>query len=122
MKKMLPLRGTPIVVYHKNWSYFIKTFGLQEVATIETKPGIPPSPKHVSELIGMMREKKIRIILAANYFDQHKINTIADRTNAEAVVIPLFVGGAPGADNYFQLVDYWIDTFLKAAKSKGLLK
>ena len=29
MKKMLPLRGTPIVIYHKNWSYFLKLFGLK---------------------------------------------------------------------------------------------
>jgi len=40
MKKMLPLRGTPIVIYHKNWSYFLKLFGLEEAATIESKPGL----------------------------------------------------------------------------------
>jgi len=121
MKKMLPLRGTPVVVYHKNWSYFLNLFGLKEAATIESKPGIPPSPKHVTNLISMMREKNIRIILAASYFDEHKVRTVANKTGAQAVIVPLFVGGTPETEDYFQLVDYWINELLAGAKNKGLL-
>jgi zinc/manganese transport system substrate-binding protein len=51
MKKMLPLRGTPIVTYHKNWVYFFKLFGLEEAGNVEPKPGIPPSAKHVLTLL-----------------------------------------------------------------------
>ena len=70
----------------------------------------------------MMRARDIRIILAANYFDQHKVRTVADRVGAEAVIVPLYVGGAPGADDYFQLVDYWVDHLLEAAKTQGLIE
>jgi len=121
MKKMLPLRGAPVVVYHKNWSYFLKLFGLEEAATIESKPGIPPSAKHVTNLVNMMHDDNVRIILAANYFDQHKVETVANRTGAEAVIVPLFVGGVSGTETYFQLVDYWINGLLKAAKNTGLV-
>ena len=121
MGKMLPLRGTPIVVYHKNWSYFLKLFGLEEAATIESKPGIPPSAKSVTSLVKMMHDNHIRIILAANYFDEHKVKTVADRTGAEAVVVPLFVGGVPGTESYFQLFDYWVNGLLEAAKKTGLV-
>jgi len=114
MGKMLPLRGKPIVVYHKNWSYLIDLFGLEEAATIESKPGIPPSPKHVTKLIEMMRDRNIRIVLAANYFDRQKVKTIADRTGAQAIVTPLFVGGAEGTDDYFKLVDYWVNKLAAA--------
>jgi len=122
MKKMLPLRKTPVVTYHKNWIYFVKIFGLEEAGTVEPKPGIPPSPKHVANLIRMMQERNISIILAANYFDEQKIKTVANRTGAEAVIVPLYVGGITGVDDYFELVDYWIDGLLKAAQKKGLLK
>ena len=121
MKKMLPLRGTPIVIYHKNWSYFLKLFGLKEAATIESKPGIPPSAKHVTYLVKMMQDDNIRIILAANYFNEHKVRTVANKTGAEAVIVPLFVGGVPGTEDYFQLVDYWVNSLLKAAKNAGLV-
>ena len=120
MGKMLPLRGAPLVVYHKNWSYFIHLFGLEEAATIESKPGIPPSPKHVTGLVEMMQNRNVGIILAANYFDEQKVRTVARRTGAEAVVVPLFVGGVPEADDYFKLVDYWVDNLLAAAERKGL--
>jgi len=121
MGKMLPLRGTPVVVYHKNWSYFLELFGLEEAATIESKPGIPPSSKSVTSLVQMMHDDNVRIILAANYFDEHKVRTIADRTGAEAVVVPLFVGGVPGTETYVQLVDYWINGLVKAAKKTGFV-
>jgi zinc/manganese transport system substrate-binding protein len=122
MKEMLPLRGTQIVTYHKNWIYFIRLFGLQEAATVEPKPGIPPSPKHVTSLINLMKEKDIAIVLAANYFDEQKIRTVAARTDAEAVIVPLYVGGTAGTEDYFKLVDYWVDGLLNAAKKKNLLK
>ncbi len=122
MKKMLPLRGTPIVTYHKNWIYFVKLFGLEEVGTVEPKPGIPPSPKHVTELVNVMRQRDVRIILAANYFDEQKIRTVASRVNAEAVIVPIYVGGVSDTDSYFKLVDYWIDGLLKAAKDKDLIE
>jgi zinc/manganese transport system substrate-binding protein len=121
MGKMLPLRGTPVVVYHKNWSYFLGLFGLEEAATIESKPGIPPSARHVTNLVQMMHDDKIRIILAANYFDEHKVRTVANRTGAEAVVVPLFVGGVPGTEDYFQLVDHWVNGLLEAARKTGLV-
>ena len=69
----------------------------------------------------MMHDDNIRIILAANYFDEHKVKTVADRTGAEAVVVPLFVGGAPGTESYFQLFDYWINGLLEAARKTGLV-
>ena len=120
MGKMLPLRGKPIVVYHKNWSYLIRLFGIQEMATIESKPGIPPSPKHVTELVTLMQEKDVRIILAANYFDRRKVDAVAQRTGARAVVVPLFVGGVPEANDYFGLMDYWTDKLIEAAEATGM--
>ncbi|MBN1505823.1 MAG: zinc ABC transporter substrate-binding protein [Sedimentisphaerales bacterium] len=116
MKKMMPLRGTPVVVYHKDWSYLLKLFGLEEAGDVEPKPGIPPSLKHVTELIDLMRQRNIRIILAANYFDEQKTRSIADKTGAKAVILPLFVGGTPGVNDYFQLVDLWTDALLKATE------
>jgi zinc/manganese transport system substrate-binding protein len=121
MGKMLPLRGTPIVTYHKNWVYFIKLFGLEEAGTIEPKPGIPPSAKHVSDLINLMKEKKIGIILAANYFDEQQVRSVAARTDAEAVIVPIYAGGTKGTEDYFKLVDFWVDNLLKAAEKKDIL-
>ncbi len=122
MESMLPLYGTEVVTYHKSWVYFCRLFGLKEAETVEPKPGIPPSAKHVAELIKTMRERKIRILLAENYFPHNQIRSVADKGNAEAVIVPLYVGGASGADDYFKLVDLWVNSLIKAGVRAGLAK
>ncbi|RKY41570.1 MAG: hypothetical protein DRP85_05870 [Candidatus Makaraimicrobium thalassicum] len=122
MKEMLPLRGVPVVTYHKNWIYFLRLFGLEEAGTIEPKPGIPPSARHTRELERLMKEKGVHLILSANYFDERRVEKIAGKTGAEAVVVPLYVGGTPGTDDYFKLVDHWIGKFLEAGANSGIIE
>ena len=122
LKRMLPLSGAAIVSYHKNWVYFFTLFGLEEAGTIEPKPGIPPSPKHVNELLALMRKRGIRIILAASYFDEQKVKMVGARANAQAVIVPMYVGGKTGTTDYFSLVDHWIDSLLAAARRVGMAR
>jgi ABC-type Zn uptake system ZnuABC Zn-binding protein ZnuA len=121
MKKMRPLRGAKLVTYHKNWIYFFALFGLEETGTVEPKPGIPPTPRHVTELVARMREQEIKILLAANYFDEQRIRTVAGKVGAEPVIVPIYLGGAPGTTDYFRLVDFWVDRLVTAARKKGLI-
>ncbi len=109
MKAMLPLRHRKLVAYHKNWAYFQDLFGLDIIDYLEPKPGIPPSPRHMESLISRMRQQDVRVILAANYFSQKKVQEIAQKVNGVVVMMPLGVGGVPEVQNYFQLIDYWIN-------------
>ncbi len=106
--KGMAFRGREIVTYHKNWIYFTQTFGLVEAGYVEPKPGIPPSARHVHDLIAKIEREGIRVILAANYFSEQQVNTIAERTGCRAVRVPLGPGGEGPAD-YFALVDLWVD-------------
>jgi zinc/manganese transport system substrate-binding protein len=112
LAKMLPLRGKALVTYHKNWVYFLALFGMEEAGTVEPKPGIPPSPKHVAKIVTLMRERRITTILAANYFDEVKVRSIAENVGAVPVIVPLYVGGREGVDDYFKLVDFWVDSLV----------
>lgn len=114
--EMMPLRDVPIATYHANWLYFVNLFGLQQVGTIEPKPGIPPSARHVSDLVQLMRQQNVRIVLAANYFDAERVRSVAARVDGVAVIVPLYVGGEPGVDDYFQLCDLWITRLQEAAR------
>jgi len=108
LKEMEPLRGKKIVAYHKNWIYFIETFGLDIVGYIEPKPGIPPSAKHVQEMIQVIKDQKIELMLVASYFEKNSARMIEEKTGVKAVFLPLFVGGIDSVEDNFQLVDYWI--------------
>ncbi len=114
LAEAMPFRGRKLVCYHKNWIYFTTLFGLETAGFVETKPGIPPTARHVAELVERIEQEKIGVLLAANYFERHKPELIAERTGIAAVVVPMSVAGEPGVDTYFDLVDLWIAR-LKAA-------
>ncbi len=118
--RMLPLRGVPIITYHKNWGYFCDDFGLVQADTIEPKPGIPPSPKHTKELEERMKKEGIKIIISANYFDEQTVRKIASAVGAKYRMVSYYVGGAPGVDDYFSLVESWVDGVLKMAEEAGI--
>jgi zinc/manganese transport system substrate-binding protein len=118
-RRMMPLRGIELVTYHKNWVYFLHLFGLEEVGTVEPKPGIPPSTRHVTEIIDLMQSRRVPVILAANYFDAEKVRGVAAKVGAAPVIVPLYVGGAPGAGDVFELFDLWVDALLKATQPES---
>ncbi|MDX1644052.1 MAG: metal ABC transporter substrate-binding protein [Thermoanaerobaculia bacterium] len=113
----LAFRGREIVTYHKNWIYFTDLFGLEVAGYVEPKPGIPPSARHVHELIQTIERQRIRVLLAANYFSRRQIDSIADRTGCTAVVVPLGPGGED-ASGYFELVDFWVDSLVTAFRTE----
>ncbi|MEZ5331084.1 MAG: metal ABC transporter substrate-binding protein [Thermoanaerobaculia bacterium] len=114
--KGLPFRGEKIVTYHKNWIYFTDLFGLQIIDYVEPKPGIPPSAKHVKELVDEIAAQHVQVLLAAGYFDPTKPQLIADRTGCRAVILPL---GPDEQGSYFDLVDDWVDSIAAAFAAGG---
>jgi zinc/manganese transport system substrate-binding protein len=57
------LKGVPLVVYHKDMSYFINWAGMREAGSLEPKPGIPPTPSHLAELIERMKRDPAKLIV-----------------------------------------------------------
>lgn len=106
-------RGEKLVIYHKNWIYFTTLFGLETVGTVEPKPGIPPSARHVHDLIDLMHREGVRVLLAASYFNEQKVHSIAERTGARAVMVPLGPT-TTDAEAYFGLIDRWIEELAEA--------
>jgi len=108
-----PFRGQEMICYHKNWAYFQERFEVNCTAYVEAKPGIPPTPGHVAELIEMIQNQGIRVILAASYFDRGKVERVAERSRARAVIVPLYPG-PEGLDDYFAVVDNWVNSLARA--------
>jgi len=114
-----PFRAGEMICYHKNWAYFEERFQVRCAEYVEAKPGIPPTPGHVSRLIELMRDHGIGVILAADYFDRRKVESVAERGNAEAVIVPVAPGGNPDVPDYFSLVDQWVNDLATAFSRRG---
>lgn len=113
-----PFRNRRMVCYHKNWAYFSERFRIECAMYIEAKPGIPPTPGHVQEVIDFMTKEHIPVLFAANYFSRTQVERVANRTGARAVMVPEHVHGAAGIDDYFQLVDDWVSQLADAFKAQ----
>jgi zinc/manganese transport system substrate-binding protein len=103
---MKPYAGRKIVTYHRSWPNFSEHFGLDVVGYVEPRPGIPPSPQHTVELIGMMKRDGVKLIVVEPYFDLKTPNAIARDTGGQVVVLMPSVGGEKGITDYFKLFDY----------------
>jgi zinc/manganese transport system substrate-binding protein len=114
LKQAMPIRGKKVVAYHKNWAYFQKVFGIEVVEYIEPKPGMPPTPKHVKQVIDIMKSEKIGVILAANYYDKGKIDSIAKKVGATPVIVSIDVGGEPGVNDVFDVTQKILDKLVPA--------
>ncbi len=114
-----PFRGKEIICYHKNWAYFEERFQVRCAEYVEAKPGIPPTPGHVSRLLELMRDQGIGVVLAADYFDRRKVESVADRGDAVAVIVPVQPGGDPDVPDYFSLVDRWVNDLAAAFSGRG---
>jgi zinc/manganese transport system substrate-binding protein len=113
-------RGKEMACYHKEWAYFSRRYKIDCVTYIEAKPGIPPTPGHVQEVIKLMRDRKIPVLFASNYFDRKQIEQVAQRTGAKAVIVPENTAGAPGVNTYFDLMNTWVSSLATAFKDVAL--
>jgi ABC-type Zn uptake system ZnuABC Zn-binding protein ZnuA len=107
-----------MICYHKNWAYFEERFGVTCADYVESKPGIPPTPRHVARLIELMQQQGIGVVLAANHFDRNKVEGVARRGGAASVIVPLYPGANARVPDYFALVDLWVQELTGAFASR----
>jgi ABC-type Zn uptake system ZnuABC Zn-binding protein ZnuA len=112
--EMAPYHGRKVVTYHNSFANFAKHFHLDVIGYVEPRPGIPPTPTHTIELIGLMKRENCKLVLVEPYFDLKTPNSIGAATGAKVLVYLPSVGGEKRVTTYFELFDYDIDLLKKA--------
>ncbi|MFN8625309.1 MAG: metal ABC transporter substrate-binding protein [Candidatus Binatia bacterium] len=103
---LAPYRGAKMVTYHKSWDYFAQRFGLDIIGTMEPKPGVPPSPAHLAQLITLMQKEHCKLLIKESFYPENLTRVVAEKTGATVLTLPDSPGGAAGTDDYFGLMDY----------------
>ena len=114
---LAPLKGQKFVSYHEHWVYVAERFGLKYFATIELKPGIDPTARHIEELIRSMRDEHVALVVREPQFPEKVPRLIAEQTGAALVKLPIMPGGVPGTATYIEMMDYIIHTIVAAHKT-----
>ncbi|MFP5381834.1 MAG: metal ABC transporter substrate-binding protein [Gammaproteobacteria bacterium] len=110
-----PLKGLPVAVQHKSFSYLIAWLGMRELATLEPKPGIDPSVSHLARVAAQLDATPPRAVLRAAYQSPRPADWLAQRLGVPALALPYTVGGNARANDLFGLFDDTLDQLLKAA-------
>ncbi|MBX5484110.1 MAG: zinc ABC transporter substrate-binding protein [Myxococcaceae bacterium] len=114
---LAPFHGTDVVTYHKSWIYFVDFAGLDEVAFVEPKPGLPPSAGHVANVLGVMKARKVPLILQEQWYPAGTSEQLARISGATLVRVP---GQTPEQQRYIEHIDDLVHQVVAAlAKKRG---
>ena len=108
-----PLRGAPIVVQHKAFTYLIAWLGINEIAALEPKPGVEPTSAYLTEVLAAVQRQSPKMVIRAAYQSDRASAWMAERAKINAVALPFTVGGDADSKDLFSLFD---DTLARLRK------
>jgi zinc/manganese transport system substrate-binding protein len=116
---MAPFAGSKFIPYHESWDYFARAFRLEIPEAIESKPGFPPSPARIEEVIRDCKAKGVRLIVTEPYYDVSIAQLISKQAGIPYLNLYIDVGGTPDQKDYISAIDYIVAQFVKALGTNG---
>ena len=110
-----PLRGARVIAYHESLAYLADWVGLQVVAHVEPKPGIPPNPRHVAEVLQAARAQQVKLIVQEGYYPKTTSAMLAERAGARLAVLP----GGPDVSKGQRYTEFVAAIVARLAGKKG---
>lgn len=99
------LAGKTVVVHHRAWTYLLDWLGMPSLASLEPKPGLPPTAAHLEAVLRQARTTQPHAILRTPYETAQASEWLAERSGAPALLLPYTVGGNDRASDLFGLFD-----------------
>ena len=94
-----------VITYHKTLDYFLKSFDIKLAGTLEPKPGIPPTAKHILSLLEIIRKERVSCILIESFFETRVGEKIQKRVPVSIETVPVEVEATEGAKDYESLIE-----------------
>ena len=113
-RQLEPFKGTKVIQYHQSWDYFCTEFGLEIIGSVEPKPGIPPSPSHLAELVSWARHEGAKLMLVEPYYPKRPVEFVARETGARVLRLPFYAGGKEGIDGFLDNLTYNVNQIVEA--------
>ncbi|MEO5696435.1 MAG: zinc ABC transporter substrate-binding protein [Burkholderiaceae bacterium] len=110
-----PLQGVAVVAHHKNFTYLWHWLGVREIATLEPKPGVEPSPGHLVALSALLARQPAKMVIRAAYEDGRASQWLVEHAKVRAVTLPFTVGGNDKSTDLFGLFDSTVSLLLGGA-------
>lgn len=99
------LEGMRLASHHLSFSYLADWLDLDIVATLEAKPGIPPSGAQLAALLEKLTPNPPLGVIRTPYENEKPSLWLAERLGVPAIVLPYTIGGADDVVDLFSLYD-----------------
>ena len=113
------LKGSRVVVHHSNFTYLLDWLGIEAVADLEPKPGLPPTTAHLMRVQATVKAEKPAAILLSTYHDDKPARWLADRSDLPLVRLPFTIGGNDDAKDLLSLYQTTVSLLLEAHSPTG---
>lgn len=110
------LKGTRIVVHHRDWVYLFDWLGIEIAGALEPKPGLPTTAFHLVSLKQTLKAKPAKMIVHTTYQNPRGAKRLSQLTGIPVVQLPYTVGGAEHVKDLFSLFDVTIQRLMSVNK------
>lgn len=120
LKPLLANVNNPILIeYHKEFSYFVSSYGMKSFGSIEEKPGVAPSAGRLAEVAQQAKLAGVRFILAADTAPKKTVERFAELSGLPIVMAPVSLQPRTGLLNYVQHQEQLVESIVKVLGPKG---
>jgi len=114
--QLAPVKGRALFTHHRTLVYFLDWTGLRSAGEMEPRPGVPPPPAHLAELVRVAKRDGVKAAVVENYYDPRSDELVARLSGAKLVVVPGDVGGEIAAASYERYIDLLVARVTEALK------
>ena len=112
------LKGKAVVVHHRAFSYLLNWLELKVVASLELRPGIPPTASHLEGLLQKLKARPADVIIRTPYGPDDASEWLSKKTAIPAIILPYTIDGDVESGNLFMLFDRSIDLLKGAVRNQ----
>jgi zinc/manganese transport system substrate-binding protein len=113
---LAPYKGKKVFTHHRTLTYFLDWTGLVSAGELEPRPGTPPPPAHLAEMVQLAKREGVKADLVENYYDARSDELVARLSGGRVAVIPGDVGGEPKVGGYEQWIDLVVRRVVEALR------
>jgi len=112
------LRGRTVAAQHSTFGYLWRWLGMTQVADLEPRPGMAPTPGHLQRLLQGLRAAPPDAVVVAGYQDPRSARWLTGQLGAGVplIVLPATVPDNAAERELADWLDGLLDELLRAAK------
>jgi len=110
------LRGQRVIAQHSSFAYLWRWLGMTQTADLEPKPGLPPTPGHLTVVLRIAQRERPMAVVFTRYQDGRSARWMAAQLGNEgmAIALPTTVDDAQDPQGLVRLFDELFKQLLNA--------